>query len=1067
MVRQKTRRLRYLLSLAMVGFWFGLVILPLPVAQATVLGDLAASMPPSTWAKFSPTNKSVANDAQNWAGYSDSATWDPTSKKFLFWGAAAHGVPYRFVVYTDSTGAWSQGPNPPSSVNSNTFAHGNDHNTIDPATGRFYLLIAADAYVVTSNQTLYRLVVSTGAWTTLPSPPTPGGNPLQSEINAIAWFPERNSVVLVRGANGQVLEFSEATQSWTVLGTITTPGTNVYAEYSKACACVILMSGTTNQVWRLDANGSLTRKNNVGTTLYTGSGWYGHVTAEPITGKLLVLSAGQGATFTHQLLIYDPVLDTWTQGNNPPATFEGGMVGTPVSTYGVVLYAICGRFDSCDADMWVYKHSGVFTPDTTPPSPPSSLVASAVSSSQINLSWTASTDNVGVAGYRVERCQGAGCSTYTQIASPSGTSYSDTGLTGSTSYSYRVRANDAAGNLSSYSATASVTTQATPPPPPPGTGIVVAYAFDESSGTTVIDASGNNRTGNISGATRTTSGKYGNTLSFNEVNSGVMGPSYTIGSQFTMMGWIYNPSNTTYESIVTVGKFRQFYLHNGAPEFYDGVVERSFGGALPLNTWHHVATTYDGSQLRMYVNGSIVGSPQSVSLGSYTGVIEIGFWNNGTSDFFGGLIDEVRIYDRALSQSEVQLDMNTPIGTPPDPDTIAPSTPINFSASAISTSQINLSWAASTDNIGVTGYRMERCLGAGCTSFSQIATPSGTSYSDTGLTPNMSYSYRVRANDAAGNLSGNSSTVSSTTLATPPSSTSADADFQARCNAPGVVKCVGFDNTTSDIVSNVNLFPGGDGVIHGALDTSIKASGAGSLKFTLPTNGGANAAGSWYSNLGGNFGQNSTFYVQFRQRISPELLTPSNGGGGFKQVIFHHSSATCASVEITTQNQFYRGYPQMYSQCGNDGFYTDLNNGDFLLQNGTGFQCHYQSPTSRTPPCGYYHTNEWMTFYYRIQIGTWGQANSSIQAWMGYDDGQPLKQFINMTNHRLDQNNPGDGSLYNSVTLLPYDTSRSSASQTSFAWYDELIVSTQPIPAPDASTASQQPPPAPTGLTLQ
>jgi chitodextrinase len=94
---------------------------------------------------------------------------------------------------------------------------------------------------------------------------------------------------------------------------------------------------------------------------------------------------------------------------------------------------------------------------TTPPTSPSSLSATAVSGTQINLAWTAPTDNVGVTGYRVERCQGAGCTSFAQIATPTGTSYSNSGLTAGTSYSYRVRANDGAGNLSGYSNTASAT----------------------------------------------------------------------------------------------------------------------------------------------------------------------------------------------------------------------------------------------------------------------------------------------------------------------------------------------------------------------------------------------------------------------------------------------------------------------------------------------------------------------------------------------------------------------------------------------------------------------------------
>jgi len=114
------------------------------------------------------------------------------------------------------------------------------------------------------------------------------------------------------------------------------------------------------------------------------------------------------------------------------------------------------------------KSSSNSTPaqDTTPPTAPTNLVATAVSSTQVNLTWTASTDNVGVTGYKVERCQGTGCSNFAQIATTTTTSYNDTGLTASTSYSYRVRATDAARNLSTYSSMAGVTTLAAPPTAP-------------------------------------------------------------------------------------------------------------------------------------------------------------------------------------------------------------------------------------------------------------------------------------------------------------------------------------------------------------------------------------------------------------------------------------------------------------------------------------------------------------------------------------------------------------------------------------------------------------------------
>src|SRR4029434_6711233 len=91
--------------------------------------------------------------------------------------------------------------------------------------------------------------------------------------------------------------------------------------------------------------------------------------------------------------------------------------------------------------------ASVTTTDATAPSAPSNLTATP-SAGHIALNWTAATDNVGVTGYRIERCQGAGCSNFAQIATTTGaTTFANTGLAAATSYSYRVRATDAANLL--------------------------------------------------------------------------------------------------------------------------------------------------------------------------------------------------------------------------------------------------------------------------------------------------------------------------------------------------------------------------------------------------------------------------------------------------------------------------------------------------------------------------------------------------------------------------------------------------------------------------------------------
>jgi chitodextrinase len=149
--------------------------------------------------------------------------------------------------------------------------------------------------------------------------------------------------------------------------------------------------------------------------------------------------------------------DKWrlTANGNTLEVFQNGVLQFTYTTDG--SYAI--------GDVGIEAHTPAFTftgweggdtgaavpPDTQAPTAPGTLTAMAVSGSQINLAWTASTDNVGVTGYLVERCQGAACTTFGQIATVTDTTYNNTGLAPSTSYSYRVRATDAAGNLSPYS----------------------------------------------------------------------------------------------------------------------------------------------------------------------------------------------------------------------------------------------------------------------------------------------------------------------------------------------------------------------------------------------------------------------------------------------------------------------------------------------------------------------------------------------------------------------------------------------------------------------------------------
>ena len=631
--------------------------------------------------------------------------------------------------------------------------------------------------------------------------------------------------------------------------------------------------------------------------------------------------------------------------------------------------------------------------DTQPPTTPSNLTATAVSGTQINLSWTASTDNVGVTSYLIESCQGASCSSFAQIATSSGTTYSNTALTAGASYSYRVRATDAAGNLSSYSNVATATTPTTIP------GLVAAYSFDEGTGTTVNDLSGNGNNGTITNATWTTVSKFGNALVFNGTNSVVTIPdsaSLHLTSGMTLEAWV-NPStvNGAWRDVIYKGNDNYFLEGTSNPSSVpaggstigssDDAIYAT--AALTPTTWTHLALTYDGTTLRLYVNGVQVSSlAQSGTIATSTNPLQIG-GDNIYGQYFAGTIDEVRVYNVALTAAQIQSDMITPIntggtgsapaitsgssttfvvgtagsftvtatgtptpsitetgalpsgvtftnngngtatlaGTPaagtaksypltitatngvgspatqsftltvsaatqapaitsassttfwvasagtftvtatgtPAPsitetgalpsgvtftnngngtatlagtpatgtagsypftitatngvgspatqsftltvqiDTQPPTMPTNLTATAVSGSQINLSWTASTDNVGVTGYLIERCAGVGCSSFARVLTVPGTTYSDTGLVSNTSYTYQVKATDAAGNFSPYSNTATATTLST----------------ISGLVAAYSFDEGTGTAVNDLSG-NGNTGTISNATWTS-------------------------------------------------------------------------------------------------------------------------------------------------------------------------------------------------------------------------------------------------------
>jgi len=276
-------------------------------------------------------------------------------------------------------------------------------------------------------------------------------------------------------------------------------------------------------------------------------------------------------------------------------------------------------------------------------------------------------------------------------------------------------------------------------------------------------------------------------------------------------------------------------------------------------------------------------------------------------------------------------------------------------------------------------------------------------------------------------------------------------DFQARCNADGVLVCAGFDSPGDFSPAKwpaPGLYPAGDKVFRGKFDTAIKASGAGSLRFDIPGYTGSNAAGYWRQSMEHNFGQGSTFYVQFRQRFSKTMISNKWVDTTWKQAIFHNERETCADVEITTHQYYNDGFPTMYTNCGSRNLYSEQSP-PMKLQQGD-YNCWYGNYNATD--CFFYPVDQWITFYYQVSIGHWGGPDSAINAWVALD-GKLYEQWIKMPNYRLDNDHPGND--YDTVTLLTYMTGKSDKIDYPLAstWYDELIISTRPIAPPTASGA--------------
>jgi hypothetical protein len=250
------------------------------------------------------------------------------------------------------------------------------------------------------------------------------------------------------------------------------------------------------------------------------------------------------------------------------------------------------------------------------------------------------------------------------------TSYHVGNLNDGATYYFAVQAYDARGAASARSSEVSAAV------PVVLTGPVAAFGFEEGAGTVAGDASGNANHAALRGATWTTAGRYGRGLALDGIDDWVTvadAASLDLTRGMTLEAWVRPARLSGWRTVLLKegggALAYALYAHDNAPRpaaYARLSGQTSSHGAfgtsqLPLNTWTHMAATYDNATLRLYINGSQVHSQALTgSMVTTTGALRIG-GNSLWGEYFQGTLDEVRVYARALSAAEIRSDMGAAV----------------------------------------------------------------------------------------------------------------------------------------------------------------------------------------------------------------------------------------------------------------------------------------------------------------------------------------------------------------------------------------------------------------------
>ena len=590
------------------------------------------------------------------------------------------------------------------------------------------------------------------------------------------------------------------------------------------------------------------------------------------TASRLIVPLGQAVTFTNTST--DPggsiVHNLWDFGEGVPnTTASPTYTYEKAGTYKVKLLVTDNGGRMHLSEQTIVVDAG--PADTQAPTAPSGLALLAKTDTTARLSWNPSTDNVGVAGYNIYKngvLDGA-------TGGAGATEYLAAGLTPNTAYSFTVKAKDGTGNLSAASNALNVTTNApdTEPPSVPA-NLSLSYKTDTTAKLTWAASTDNVgvtgydvfRNGTLAGSTLgagatefmatglTAGSTYSFTVKAKDVKNNLSAASNGLSVTTYGAQEIKYASDLSWVSATAgFGAVRQDKSSSGNALRLDGV------------TYSKGIGTHANSDIVYQLNGnygrfvSDVGVDDQVTHANASIVFQV--WADGALLFDSGVMNalsatktvdvpvagvnqiKLTVTDSGNGNSYDHGDWAAARFTPsgsgnPNPaDTQPPTAPANLTAPSKTSVSVSLSWTASTDNVGVTGYNVYK---GGVLEGSTA----GTTYTATGLSANTAYSFTVKAKDAANNESAASNTLNVTTDA-PPADTqppTAPANLTAPSKTSVSVSLSWTASTDNVGVTGYNIYKGGvlEGSTAGTTYTATGLSANTAYSFTVKAKDAAN-----------------------------------------------------------------------------------------------------------------------------------------------------------------------------------------------------------------------------------